>query len=47
MSNSAGIFQIDNLLGKKFKGSGLEEYISIKAVIEGKEKKILDTFDVK
>ncbi len=47
MSNSAGIFQIDNLLGKKFKGSGLEEFIKITAQIKGEEKKILETFDVK
>jgi metal-dependent HD superfamily phosphatase/phosphodiesterase len=47
MSNSAGIFQLDNLLGNKFKGSGLEEYITITAQIEGEEKKILDSFDVK
>jgi len=47
MSHSEGIYQIDNLLGKKFKGSGLQEFISISAHIEGEEKKILDSFDVK
>jgi len=40
MSNPAGIFQVDSLLGTKIKDSGLEEYIQVEAII-GDEKKIL------
>lgn len=46
MSNSSGIFQIDNLLKPKLKSSGLEEYIQISVVIEGAEKKILENFEL-
>jgi metal-dependent HD superfamily phosphatase/phosphodiesterase len=43
MSNPAGIFQVDNLLGAKIKGSGLEDYIHVKARIkEGEEVKVFD-----
>ncbi len=34
MRNSAGIFQIDELLKEKLKGSGLENYIEVLATIE-------------
>ena len=47
MTNSAGIFQIDNLLTSKLRGSGLEDYIRIKAEVKGEEKKILDKFEVR
>ncbi len=33
MNNSSGLFQIDELLNKKVKGSGLEKYVSVKATI--------------
>ena len=46
MSNSSGIFQIDNLLKPKLKESGLEEYIQISVEIEGAEKKILKNFEL-
>ena len=46
MSNSSGIFQIDNLLKPKLKDSGLEEYIQISAEIKGEEKKILERFEL-
>ena len=47
MANSAGIFQVDELLKKKLKGSGLEQYISIKAVIENEqEKSLLKEFNI-
>lgn len=45
MHNSAGLFQIDQLLRKKVKGSGIEKYISIKAQVKteaDKEKKMLE-----
>lgn len=46
MSNPAGIFQVDNLLWTKIKGSGIERYVHVEAVIkEGEESKIVK-FDV-
>lgn len=41
MSNSAGIFQVDELLREKFKGSGLEPYMEIEAEIRGDSEKKL------
>ena len=47
MSNPAGIFQVDNLLGAKIKGSGLEGYIHVEAVIGGKEeRRIIERFEI-
>ncbi len=47
MSNSAGIFQVDELLGKKIKNSGIEDYIHVIAEILGeKEPKIITTFEL-
>ena len=46
MSNSSGIFQIDNLLKPKLKTSGLEKYVQILVEIEGAEKKILENFEL-
>ena len=41
MTNSAGIFQIDELLKDKLVGSGLEEYVEVEATIEGEAEKRL------
>ncbi len=41
MSNSAGIFQIDELLKEKLRGSGLEPYVEVKASIESDTEKSL------
>jgi metal-dependent HD superfamily phosphatase/phosphodiesterase len=41
MSNSAGIFQIDELLKDKLRGSGLEGYVEVEASIEGETEKSL------
>jgi metal-dependent HD superfamily phosphatase/phosphodiesterase len=41
MSNSAGIFQIDELLKEKLRGSGLEGYVEVEASIEGETEKSL------
>jgi uncharacterized protein len=41
MSNSAGIFQIDELLKEKLKGSGLEGYVEVEAEVEGETEKSL------
>jgi metal-dependent HD superfamily phosphatase/phosphodiesterase len=46
MSNPAGIFQVDNLLWSKIKGSGIENYVHVEAVIKDGEKKTMVTFDV-
>ncbi len=45
MSNSAGVFQVDQLLRKKLAGSGLEAYLEVQADIEGEtEKRIVEAF---
>lgn len=44
MSNSAGIFQLDNLLKEKLHRSGLRDYIEVSAEIEGEEKKIIERY---
>ncbi|OGG12063.1 phosphohydrolase [Candidatus Gottesmanbacteria bacterium RBG_13_45_10] len=48
MSNSAGIFQVDELLKEKMEHAGIEQYFEIKANIKGKmEKKLLKEFIIK
>ena len=45
MTNSAGIFQIDELLKDKLHGSGLEPYVEVEATVEGEaEKKLVQVF---
>jgi metal-dependent HD superfamily phosphatase/phosphodiesterase len=47
MSNSAGIFQLDELLKNKLEGSGLEAYVEVNASIkEEAEKKLIHTFRI-
>jgi hypothetical protein len=47
MSNSAGIFQIDELLKARIVGSGLEKYVHVVAEIVGeKERKIIEKFEL-
>ena len=47
MNNSAGLFQVDELLKKKLLGSGIEKYIKIRAYIERrKEKKLIKEFEI-
>jgi metal-dependent HD superfamily phosphatase/phosphodiesterase len=42
MSNPAGIFQVDNLLGAKIKGSGIEDYIHVEALVqEGEDQRVI------
>jgi metal-dependent HD superfamily phosphatase/phosphodiesterase len=46
MANSAGIFQIDELLKARIQNSGLEDYIHVVAEITGeKERKIVRKFE--
>ncbi len=45
MSNSAGVFQLDQLFREKLKGSGLEPYLEVEAKMEGEtEKRIFKQF---
>lgn len=45
MTNSAGIFQLDQLFRQKLKGSGLEPYIELEAKLEGEtEKKLVQEY---
>jgi metal-dependent HD superfamily phosphatase/phosphodiesterase len=47
MSNSAGIFQVDELLATKLRGSGLEEHIEVIARIEAEhEKRLITVFKI-
>jgi Uncharacterized conserved protein len=44
MSNAAGIFQIDELLGDKLKGSGLEPYVEVTAGVSGEtDRRLFET----
>lgn len=45
MTNSAGIFQLDELLKEKLRGSGLEPYVEVEATVEGEaERKLIQVF---
>jgi metal-dependent HD superfamily phosphatase/phosphodiesterase len=47
MNNSAGVFQVDSLLGSKLRGSGLEEHIEVVASIEAEhEKRLLRVYRI-
>lgn len=41
MNNSSGIFQVDELLAKKLKGSGIEQYVEVTARIAGEHEQRL------
>src|SRR5207249_12210746 len=41
MNKSSGIYQVDELLGAKLRGSGLEPYVDVIAHIEGEAEKLL------
>lgn len=44
LSNSAGLFQLDQLLRQKLKGSGLEAHIEVQARLGSEEKRLLTDF---
>ncbi len=44
MANSAGIFQLDNLLKEKLQRSGIAQYFEVIAEIRGEEKKIVEQY---
>ena len=47
MNNSAGVFQVDDLLAAKLRGSGLEEHIEVIARIEAEhEKRLLTVYRI-
>jgi metal-dependent HD superfamily phosphatase/phosphodiesterase len=47
MSNSAGVFQIDELLKPRIVNSGLEQFFHVIAEITGeKERKIIEKFEI-
>ncbi len=47
MNNSAGLFQVDELLKSKLVGSGIEKYIKVNAIIEREsEKKLIQEFEI-
>lgn len=47
MQNSAGIFQLDDLLKEKIKGSGLEKFMEIEVDITGGEKRLIEAESLK
>jgi len=42
MTNPAGLFQVNEVLGKKVAGSGLKQYVEIETLINGKKLKETD-----
>ncbi len=47
MNNSAGLFQVDELLKKKLKGSGIERYVKVRATLEHEqEKRLVREFEI-
>ena len=47
MNNSSGLFQVDELLATKLRGSGLEEHLEVVAQIDAEhEKRLLPVFRV-
>jgi metal-dependent HD superfamily phosphatase/phosphodiesterase len=47
MSNSAGVFQIDELLKPRIVNSGLQQFFHVIAEITGeKETKIIEKFEI-
>jgi hypothetical protein len=47
MSNSAGIYQVDELLAEKLRGSGLEEHVEVIARIDAEhEQRLIPVFKI-
>jgi metal-dependent HD superfamily phosphatase/phosphodiesterase len=47
MNNSAGIFQVDDLLATKLRGTPLESQVEVVATIEGEtEKRLMSEFRI-
>ena len=41
MNNSSGLYQVDGLLKAKLRGSGLEPYVEVIALVQGADEKLL------
>jgi hypothetical protein len=47
MNNSAGVFQVDELLATKLRGSGLEQHVEVIAQIDAEhEKRLLEVYRI-
>ena len=46
MSNSAGIFQLDNLLREKLRNSTLGPYVEVEAAVVGEEENIVQRYSI-
>jgi metal-dependent HD superfamily phosphatase/phosphodiesterase len=46
LSNSAGLFQLDQLLRNKLDGSGLEHLLEVNAKVGEEEKRLLKDFSL-
>ena len=47
MNNSSGLFQVDELLATKLRGSGIEEHLEVVASIEAEhEKRLVPVFRI-
>jgi len=46
MSNSAGIFQLDNLLREKLKQSGIAAHFEVLGEVAGEERKIIERYTI-
>jgi len=47
MNNSAGVFQVDDLLATKLRGTPLEANVEVVATVEGEaEKRLLTEFRI-
>ena len=47
MNNSAGIFQLDELLKPKIATSGISQYVEVTATIEGEtERRLLHVYNL-
>ncbi len=47
MNNSAGLFQVDELLKRKLKGSGIDQYVKVRAIVQGeREKRLIEEFEI-
>jgi metal-dependent HD superfamily phosphatase/phosphodiesterase len=47
MNNSAGLFQVDELLKSKLVGSGIEQYVKVRAVVESTtEKRLVKEYEI-
>jgi len=44
LNNSSGLFQVDNLLKSKLKGSGVEQFVEVRAYVNEEEKRLLKEY---